>query len=89
MKVEYRQAFLKDLKNLKSSLIFHRIFEIAFTTIPNAESLEEISNIKAMQRISKPLQNQGGRLSDCIEVYDDFVEVIRTLHRKDFYRYFP
>lgn len=49
LEVQYRQAFLKDLKQLKSSTSYQRIYE----------------------------------------VNDDFIEVMRVLHRREFYRYFP
>lgn len=49
MEVKYRQSFLKDLKNLKGSSVYQRIYEIAFTTLPEAQNLQELSNIKAMQ----------------------------------------
>ncbi len=34
MEVNYRQSFLKDLKNLKGTSVYQRISEIAFTTLP-------------------------------------------------------
>ena len=49
MEVQYRQAFLKDLKQLKSSTSYQRIYELAFTTLEDINSLEEITDIKAMR----------------------------------------
>ena len=49
MEVQYRQAFLKDLKQLKSSTSYQRIYELAFTTLEDINSLEEIPDIKAMR----------------------------------------
>ena len=49
MEVQYRQAFLKDLKQLKSSTSYQRIYEFAFTTLEDINSLEEITDIKAMR----------------------------------------
>jgi mRNA-degrading endonuclease RelE of RelBE toxin-antitoxin system len=49
LEVQYRQAFLKDLKQLKSSTSYQRIYELAFTTLEDINSLEEITDIKAMR----------------------------------------
>ena len=49
MEVQYRQAFLKDMKQLKSSTSYQRIYELAFTTLEDINSLEEIPDIKAMR----------------------------------------
>jgi len=46
--VQYRQLFLKDLKKLKNSEIYSRVYELAFTTLPAADSLHDLVNVKAM-----------------------------------------
>ena len=89
MEIKYRQSFLKDLKNLKGSSVYQRIYEIAFTTLPQAQNLQELSNIKAMQGYSNHYRIRVGDYRIGIEISDNTVEVIRTLHRKEFYRYFP
>ncbi|PZU98918.1 MAG: plasmid stabilization protein [Pseudanabaena sp.] len=89
MEVKYCQSFLKDLKNLKGSSIYQRISEIAFTTLPETQSLQELSNIKAMQGHSNRYRIRVGDYRIGIEISGNTVEVIRTLHRKEFYRYFP
>jgi mRNA-degrading endonuclease RelE of RelBE toxin-antitoxin system len=87
--VEYRQTFLKDLKNLKGTPAYQRIFEIAFTIILNAKNLEELSNVKVMQGHSNRYRIRVGDYRIGIEVFENNVEIVRSLHRKDFYRYFP
>jgi mRNA interferase RelE/StbE len=89
LEVQYRQAFLKDLKQLKSSTSYQRIYELAFITLEAINTLEEIPDIKAMK-------GYGGRYRICIgdyrigiEVNGDVIEVMRVLHRREFYRYFP
>lgn len=52
LEVQYRQAFLKDLKQLKSSTSYQRIYEVAFTTLAVINTLEEIPDIKAMKGYS-------------------------------------
>jgi len=52
MEVRYRQSFLKDLKKLKGSSVYPRIYEIVFTTLSEAQNLQDLPNIKAMQGYS-------------------------------------
>ena len=89
MQVEYRQLFLKDLKKLKKQPIYKRIFEIAFATIPLADNLEVVSNIKAMKGYSNRYRIRIGDYRIGIEIQGDQVEMMRVLHRREFYRYFP
>ena len=89
LEVQYRQAFLKDLKQLKSSTSYQRIYEVAFTTLAAINTLEEISDIKAMKGYSRRYRIRIGDYRIGIEVNDDFIEVMRVLYRREFYRYFP
>ncbi|MFM6400291.1 type II toxin-antitoxin system RelE family toxin [Planktothrix sp.] len=89
MEVQYRQAFLKDLKQLKSSTSYQRIYEVAFTTLAAINTLEEISDIKAMKGYSGRYRIRIGDYRIGIEVNGDVIEVMRVLHRREFYRYFP
>jgi mRNA interferase RelE/StbE len=89
LKVQYRQTFLKDLKQLKSSESYQRIYELAFTTLENINSLDEILDIKAMKGYPNRYRIRIGNYRLGIEVNGDLIEVMRVLHRREFYRYFP
>jgi mRNA interferase RelE/StbE len=89
LEVQYRQAFLKDLKQLKSSTSYQRIYELAFTTLETINTLEEIPDIKAMQGYAGRYRIRIGDYRIGIEVNGDVIEVMRVLHRREFYRYFP
>jgi mRNA-degrading endonuclease RelE of RelBE toxin-antitoxin system len=89
LKVQYRQAFLKDLKQLKSSTSYQRIYELAFTTLPEINTLQEISDIKTMRGYTNRYRIRIGDYRVGIEVNGDVIEVMRVLHRREFYRYFP
>ena len=88
MKVQYRQTFLKDLKQLKSSESYQRIYELAFTTLENINSLDEILDIKAMKGYPNRYRIRIGNYRLGIEVNGDLIEVMRVLHRREFYSYF-
>ncbi len=89
MEVQYRQSFLKDLKNLKGTPAYQRIYDIAFTTIPAVESIQEIPNVKAMQGAVNRYRIRVEDYRIGIELSSSSIEIIRTMHRKEFYRYFP
>jgi mRNA-degrading endonuclease RelE of RelBE toxin-antitoxin system len=89
LEVQYRQAFLKDLKQLKSSASYQRIYELTFTTLENINSLEEIPDIKAMRGYNGRYRIRINDYRVGIEVNGDVIEVMRVLHRREFYRYFP
>jgi addiction module RelE/StbE family toxin len=89
LEVQYRQAFLKDLKQLKSSTSYQRIYDLAFTTLEVINTLEEISDIKAMRGYAGRYRIRIGDYRIGIEVNEDVIEVMRVLHRREFYNYFP
>jgi mRNA interferase RelE/StbE len=89
LEVQYRQAFLKDLKQLKSLTSYQRIYELAFTTLETINTLEEIPDIKAMRGYAGRYRIRIGDYRIGIEVNGDVIEVMRVLHRREFYRYFP
>jgi mRNA-degrading endonuclease RelE of RelBE toxin-antitoxin system len=89
LEVQYRQAFLKDMKQLKSSSSYQRIYELAFTTLPEINTLEEIPDIKPMRGYTGRYRIRIGDYRIGIEVNGDVIEVMRVLHRREFYRYFP
>jgi mRNA interferase RelE/StbE len=88
MKVHYRQSFLRDIKKLKKHPIYNEIFELAFTTLPGITTLWELTNVKIMRGHSNRYRIRIGDYRMGIEVHDSIIEIVRTLHRKDFYRYF-
>ena len=89
MEVQYRRSFLRDLKKLKGQSVYDRIFELAFTTLPEADSLRDVTGVKAMRGYPNRYRIRIGNYRIRIEVHGDNVEVMRVLHRREFYRYFP
>lgn len=89
MKVEYRQLFLKDLKKLKKQPVYQRVFNLAFEILPNTKDLIELSNVKAMKGYPNRYRIRIGDYRVGIEVSGEQLEMMRVLHRREFYRYFP
>lgn len=89
MKTDYRKLFLKDLKKLKKQPVYQQIYELVFTTLPSAATLQEVPNIKAMVGVSNRYRIRIGNYRIGIEVHGETVTLMRALHRSEFYRYFP
>ncbi len=89
MKVEYRQLFLKDLKKLKNQPIYQQVYDLAFSTLLNIDSLQDLPNVKALVGGANRYRIRIGDYRIGIEINGDTLELSRVLHRREFYRYFP
>ena len=89
MQVEYRQLFLKDLKKLKKQPVYQRVFNLAFEILPNAKDLQQVSNVKVLKGSPNRYRIRIGNYRVGIEVSEEKIEMMRVLHRREFYRYFP
>ena len=89
MKAEYRKLFLKDLKSLKKQPVYQQIYELAFDVLPSCESLQSLPNLKALAGASNRYRIRVGDYRIGFELNGDTIELMRVLHRREFYRYFP
>ncbi len=89
MKVLYRRLFLKNLKKLKNQPVYEQIVELTFTDLPEVKQLRDVPGVKAMRSHPKRYRIRVGNYRIGIELKGDTVEVMRVLHRGEFYRYFP
>jgi mRNA-degrading endonuclease RelE of RelBE toxin-antitoxin system len=89
MKVEYRKLFLKDLKKLKNQPVYQQVLDLTFKQLPEAKSLQDLSQVKAMKGYPNRHRIRIGNYRIGIEVNQDKIEIMRVLHRREFYRYFP
>jgi mRNA interferase RelE/StbE len=74
---------------LKRTEIYERVYELAFVTLLNADSLQDLVNVKAMTGYSGYYRIRLGDYRVRIFVGADLLEMMRMLHRREFYRYFP
>lgn len=89
MEVRYRKLFLKDFKKLKGQPVYEKVYNLAFITLPAMEVLQSLSQVKAMKGFPNRYRIRMGNYRIGIEVNGDTVEMMRVLHRREFYRYFP
>ncbi|MCL0058781.1 type II toxin-antitoxin system RelE/ParE family toxin [Dehalococcoidia bacterium] len=69
--------------------MYEQIVELAFTVLPEANQLRDVPDVKAMRRRPKRYRIRVSNYRIGIEAKGDTVEVMRVLHRGEFYRYFP
>lgn len=89
METLYRPAFLRDLKKLKGQPIYQEVYTLAFTTLPAVASLREIANVKPLTNFHHRYRVRLGDYRVGLELNGETVKVVRALHRREFYRYFP
>ena len=89
MKVAYRKLFLKDLHSLRHTDAYGRIKELVFEILPECASLSEVAGLKSLRQSKNAFRIRIGEYRIGLKREGDLLEVMRVLHRKDFYRYFP
>jgi len=89
MEVLYRKTFLKDMKKLKNRPAYDRVFQLAFYDLPKSEALQDLAGLRPMKGYPNRYRIRIGNYRVGIESSGNKVELIRVLHRRDVYRYFP
>jgi mRNA interferase RelE/StbE len=87
MEVEFRKSFLKDLKG-KDNAILNQL-RILIEKLETGNSLELIKNIKKMKGSESYYRIKLGDYRLGLKVENNKLIIIRFLHRKEIYRYFP
>jgi mRNA-degrading endonuclease RelE of RelBE toxin-antitoxin system len=77
------------MKKLKNQAVYNSIFTLAFTLLPAANSLREIADVKPMTGYPNRYRIRIGSYRVGIELQGNTIEMMRVLHRREFYRYFP
>lgn len=88
MKVKYLKSFEKDIDKLSNKRIKLLLFNV-INDIKKSNNLSDISNLKKLTKgkIYYRIRISNYRLG--ISLSDDYVSLIRFLHRKDIYKKFP
>ena len=88
MKVEYLKSFERDLRRVRDRSLLNRV-KAVLNELEDSESLEALSNMKAMKGHSEYFRVRIGEYRLGLKRIDDGVRVIRFLSRSDIYRKFP
>ena len=88
MKIEFRESFQKDLLRIKDKHLHSKI-ESALHNIETAKSVEDISNLKKLKGYKEYFRIRVEDFRIGLIIVGGLVIVVRALHRKEIYRYFP
>jgi len=89
MDVKFGKRFSKDIDAIKN---IPEIKKLLLNLIQKLNDAESLTEIKGTRKISGYQNYYRIRLADYrvgIKFHDNYVEMIRFLHRKDIYRRFP
>ena len=88
MEVKIDKSFLKDTRKIHNKAISIKIAEIILN-IQEANNLNQIKNLKKLKGRSNEFRIKVFDYRIGIIITNSVVELIRCLHRKDIYKYFP
>jgi len=88
MKVEFHKSFERDLRRVRDRNLLERV-EAVLVELEGSETLDSISNIKAMKGHPDYFRVRIGDFRLGFRRIDGGVRIIRFLSRGDIYRKFP
>lgn len=88
MKVEFRQSFVKDLRQIRDEALKARVKE-ATDLVERAGNLRDVQDAKRLRSAEQYFSIRVGDYRLGLLLDGDTVVFVRFLHRKDVYRYFP
>ncbi|WP_395053313.1 type II toxin-antitoxin system RelE/ParE family toxin [Flavobacterium sp.] len=88
MEIIYSSSFFKSIKKEKNKEILEKI-EITITNVKDANSINEISNIKKLSGHKTYYRIKIGDYRLGIEIINEIVDFMEFQHCKDIYKKFP
>ncbi|MCL6539166.1 MAG: type II toxin-antitoxin system RelE/ParE family toxin [Roseiflexus sp.] len=88
MRVIYRLSFAKDLKKIRSKKIRQQVQRV-LEAIEHCTSPGDIPNIKRLTAEGPYYRIRIGDYRMGLVIDGDTVSIVRFLHRREIYRYFP
>jgi mRNA interferase RelE/StbE len=89
MKLLYGKQFSKDLDSMRLSSEIKKRLLSQIARLKNAESLAEMKDSRKIEGYTGYYRIRIGDYRLGIKVYENQIEMIRFLHRKDIYRRVP
>jgi mRNA interferase RelE/StbE len=90
VRVEFRKSFEKDLGKLRDEELLERI-KNTIEAIENAESISEVNSVKKLKAEGDYYRIRLGdyRIGFTLDEELESIVLVRILHRREMYRYFP
>jgi mRNA interferase RelE/StbE len=87
MQLEFKESFIKDLKKVEYSVQLK--VKLLVEEIKQADSLNTIAHVKKLKSESIYYRIRIGDYRLGFKLENNKIVLIRFLHRKEMYRYFP
>jgi mRNA interferase RelE/StbE len=88
MNLKIDKSFEKDTNKINDKSLKLKIVE-CIENILNVEMLEDIEELKKLKGFKKMYRIKIGDYRIGLKIESDTIKLIRFLHRKEIYRYFP
>jgi len=88
VKIIFRRSFAKDLKKIRQSALLQEV-QTVLEQIEQSTSLHDIPNVKHLTSEGPYYRIRIGDYRLGLFVEDEAITIVRFLHRRDIYRYFP
>lgn len=88
MKIIYRRSFARDLKKIRGKTLRQEV-QAVLEQIEQCTTLYDLPNVKHLTSDGPYYRIRIGDYRIGLIVEGDTVTVVRFLHRRDIYRYFP
>jgi len=88
VQVIFRRSFVKDLKKIRRKAL-RREIQAVIEQIEQSTTLHDLPNVKHLTSEGPYYRIRIGDYRLGLLVEDDTVTIVRFLHRRDIYRYFP
>lgn len=87
MRIETKASFVKDLKTVPKD--FKEKIAILISTMEQASELSNLTGLKKLKGYQKFYRIQVGAYRLGFALEENTIVLIRFLHRKEIYRFFP
>jgi mRNA interferase RelE/StbE len=88
VKLAFTKSFAKDLRQFRDASVLERLQEVIHE-IEGAASFQDLKHLKKLSSESRHYRLRLGDYRLGLVIEADTVTLVRILHRKDIYRYFP
>jgi len=88
VQVIFRRSFAKDLKKIRRKALRQEV-QAVIEQIEQSTTLHDLPNVKHLTSEGPYYRIRIGDYRLGLLVEDDTVTIVRFLHRRDVYRYFP